>query len=70
MSSRPQARYAHYFEIGHNEFEFIFDFGHSAIVCGRNGQEVPPGAGSSFGSPAPELSERQIPARSMKGIQR
>lgn len=27
MSPRPEARYANYFEIGHNEFEFIFDFG-------------------------------------------
>jgi hypothetical protein len=24
---RPEARYANYFEIGHNAFEFIFDFG-------------------------------------------
>ncbi len=37
MSSRPQARYANYFEIGHNEFEFIFDFGqyHPEDECGQ-----------------------------------
>ncbi len=38
-----EARYANHFQIGHNEFEFIFDFGQCHASGGRDGadQAVP-----------------------------
>jgi len=31
MDESPEGRYANYFEIGHNAFEFILDFGQSYV---------------------------------------
>jgi hypothetical protein len=34
--SRPEGRYANYFKVGHNAFEFVFDFGQ---LYSENGME-------------------------------
>ncbi len=38
----PEARYANHFQVGHNEFEFIFDFGQFHARDSGAAAEAPP----------------------------